>query len=154
MKEMKITPPEGYEVDTENSTFESIKFKPIKKGLPKSWEELEEISGYWVNQNSKAANILDRPAVDIHRNIFPTKEEAEASIALAQLCQLRDRYNDGWKPNWRDGTNKYCISFYDDNLQFESWGNYRKTLSFKSAELRDEFLENFRDLIEKAKPLL
>lgn len=28
MKSMKITPPEGYEVDKENSTFEEIKFKP------------------------------------------------------------------------------------------------------------------------------
>ena len=36
-KEMKIIPPEGYEVDKENSTFECIKFKPIKSQLPKTW---------------------------------------------------------------------------------------------------------------------
>ena len=30
-KEMKIVPPEGYEIDKENSTFECIKFKPIKE---------------------------------------------------------------------------------------------------------------------------
>lgn len=30
-KEIKITPPEGYEIDRKNSTFECIKFKPIKK---------------------------------------------------------------------------------------------------------------------------
>lgn len=29
--ELKITPPEGYEIDKENSTFECIKFKPINK---------------------------------------------------------------------------------------------------------------------------
>lgn len=29
-KEMKIVPPEGYEIDKENSTFECIKFKPIE----------------------------------------------------------------------------------------------------------------------------
>ena len=29
MKSMKITPPEGYEIDKENSTFGDIKFKPI-----------------------------------------------------------------------------------------------------------------------------
>lgn len=27
-------------------------------------------------------------------------------------------------------------------------------LAFKTAELRDKFMENFSDLIEKAKPLL
>jgi hypothetical protein len=28
-KEIKIVPPEGYEIDKENSTLECIKFKPI-----------------------------------------------------------------------------------------------------------------------------
>ena len=30
-KELKIQVPDGYEIDKENSTFELIKFKPIKK---------------------------------------------------------------------------------------------------------------------------
>ena len=30
-KEVKIQAPEGYEIDKENSTFECIKFKPIKR---------------------------------------------------------------------------------------------------------------------------
>lgn len=30
-KQVIITPPEGYEIDRENSTFECIKFKPIKQ---------------------------------------------------------------------------------------------------------------------------
>lgn len=32
-KEFKIQVPEGYEIDKENSTFECIKFKPIKKDM-------------------------------------------------------------------------------------------------------------------------
>ena len=32
-KELKIQVPEGYEIDKENSTFECIKFKPIKKDI-------------------------------------------------------------------------------------------------------------------------
>jgi len=32
-KEIKITPPDGYEIDKENSTFECIKFKPIEKNF-------------------------------------------------------------------------------------------------------------------------
>lgn len=32
-KEFKIQVPEGYEIDKEKSTFECIKFKPIKKGF-------------------------------------------------------------------------------------------------------------------------
>lgn len=30
MKSVEIIPPEGYEIDKKNSTFEEIKFKPIK----------------------------------------------------------------------------------------------------------------------------
>ena len=32
-KELKIQAPEGYEIDRENSTFEYIKFKLIKKDI-------------------------------------------------------------------------------------------------------------------------
>ena len=32
-KELKIQIPEGYEIDKENSTFECIKFKSIKKDI-------------------------------------------------------------------------------------------------------------------------
>ena len=32
-KEVKIEVPKGYEIDKENSTFEHIKFKPIKKAM-------------------------------------------------------------------------------------------------------------------------
>lgn len=39
MKEVKITPPEGYEIDKEKSTFEEIVFKPIENDFPKSWEK-------------------------------------------------------------------------------------------------------------------
>ena len=40
-KEMKIQVPEGYEIDREKSTFDSIVFKKVEeKALPKSWEDL------------------------------------------------------------------------------------------------------------------
>lgn len=35
MNELKITPPEGYEVDKKHSTFDCIKFKKIES---KGWE--------------------------------------------------------------------------------------------------------------------
>ena len=33
IKEVKIQVPDGYEIDKENSTFECVKFKPIKKDI-------------------------------------------------------------------------------------------------------------------------
>lgn len=154
-KEMKIQVPEGYEIDKEKSTFENIVFKKVEKELLKSWGELDNVSGYYVDKNSKVYNCIDHTTANDNRNIFPTREEAEACLALAQLCQLRDRYNDGWKPDWKNDTElKYVIEIFYDNIVKRIYECRYKVLAFKTEELRDKFLENFRDLIEIAKPLL
>ena len=46
----------------------------------------------------------------------------------------------------------YC--FFKDNIRVAEYLFIKKMLAFKTEELRDKFLENFRDLIETAKPLL
>jgi hypothetical protein len=155
-KELKIQVPRGYEIDKENSTFEKIVFKKVEKELPKCWEELGEIKGWYVDSFSDIMPC-DKGDTDKDndKNIFPTIEEAEACITLAQLCQLRDRYNDGWKPNWRTGSEiKYCIIVDENKIVESQYITLNRVLHFKTPELRDEFLENFRDLIETAKPLL
>lgn len=40
MKTFKIEIPNGFEINKDNSTFENIVFKEIKKELPKTWYEL------------------------------------------------------------------------------------------------------------------
>lgn len=162
-KSFKINIPEGFEIDKEKSTFEEIIFKPIpKKELPKSWEELENIDGYYVDNCSKPEYFEVLGKVDsVDKNIFPTLKEAKAAIALAQLCQLRDIYNEGWKPDWDDiKQNKYIIRF-EYNPEIEKEDIYinqnkavRNVITLKSIEVVKQFLENFKDLIEQAKPLL
>ena len=155
-KEMKIQVPEGYEIDREKSTFESIVFKKVEaKELPKSWEGLKIIDGFFVSNLGYIEKVSDNyTAANHNKNIFPTKEEAEACLALAQLCQLRDRYNDGWKPDWTDFTMKPSIYFHKEIATTGENRSERTILYFRSEKIRDEFLENFRDLIETAKPLL
>lgn len=153
-KEFKIQAPEGYEIDKGNSTFEKIVFK--RKELPKSWEDLMTVKGYCVSTYSKIEDCSEEfYTYKENKNIFPTKEEAEACLALAQLCQLRDRYNDGWKPDWEYEEEVKFNIFYSRNSIVKSTCYMSNTvLVFKTEELRDKFLENFRDLIEVAKPLL
>ena len=155
-KEMKIQVPEGYEIDKENSTFEKIVFKKVERELPKKWEDLGGVNGFYINAQSDINPYYDSEIKGTtSKNIFPTREEAEACLALAQLCQLRDRYNDGWKPNWKDdGEIKYCIEFFKGKIEKECHYITKRVLCFKTRELRDKFLENFRDLIKIAKPLL
>jgi len=154
-KEMKIQAPEGYEIDKEKSTFEKIVFKKIERKLPKKWKDLYEVKGWFVDFQSDVVTSGSMRTADSVKNRFPTKEEAEACLALAQLCQLRDRYNNGWKPNWEDyNETKYCIEFCQGRIETIDRVNCHKILTFKTEDLRDKFLENFKDLIETAKPLL
>ena len=155
MKHLQITIPEGYEIDKAQSTFENIVFKPLVKTLPKTWEELNTITGTFVLSNSITKNV-ESPIYCLkeHRNIFATEEQAKACIALAQLSQLMQVYNNGWVPDWTDGDYKYTIERYEYDVILETRSSWATFLAFKTEELAKTFLENFKDLITIAKPLL
>ena len=125
-----------------------------KKELPKSWEDLEKINGYVISSFSKIKEYKDIYTEIDSKNTFATKEQAEASIALAQLSQLREVYRNGWVPDFSDSNKKHCIFIIEDKITTDWFKISNYFLSFQDAETRDLFLENFIDLIEKAKPLM
>ena len=168
MNELDIKAPEGYEIDQENSDLSTgkIRFKQVpscdckelsKSGLAKSWEELGVIKGCYVTNQS---NIMQLDHGDsrfggIDKNLWATEEQAEASIAMAMLSQLMKQANGDWTPDWSKGNQiKYTIANKYDKLCEDYQFGFSAFLAFKSEEIRDEFLELHRDLIEKAKPLL
>jgi len=152
-KELNIIAPEGYEIDKENSTFEKIVFKKTSNNLPKTWEELKNISGCYISTFSGITHSSLVNCCNSAKNIFPTKELAEAVLALAQLLQLRDRYNGDNKGFIFDKVN-YCIIISNNSI-YKCLNNYaQQVLAFRTIELRDEFYNNFKELIEIAKPLL
>ena len=154
MKELKITAPKGYEIDKDNSTFENIVFKKLNK-LPKTWKELGAIAGFYVCNTSRInKNSVKTYLVAIDRKLFKTEEQAMASLALAQLSQLRDVYRKEWKPDWEGYDIKYCIFFSGNTISVDSLQNTSEFLSFQDEETAKLFIENFRDLIEQAKPLM
>lgn len=155
MKTVKITPPEGYEIDKEKSTFEEIVFKPIEKKFPKSWEEIEELNGWWIGYDSELNNA-GRKSDEIldDRNIFPTKEIAEAVLELAQLLQLRDIYRQGWKPDWGNrNLYKWSIIIIENRLQRQLSAISNTIFCFQTEEIRNLFYENFQDKLLKLLPL-
>jgi hypothetical protein len=155
-KSIQIEVPNGYEIDKENSTFENIVFKPIKADLPETWGDIGYIEGYCVLSDCEIEhNFSSSTKFDDNKNIFVTEEQAEASIALAQLSQLREVYRDGWKPDWDNRhQDKHVIEIYSGEVSVDDYITNSQFLSFQSAEVRDMFLKNFRDLIEQAKPLM
>lgn len=157
-KEIKFEIPEGYELDTALTDLSKgiIKLKKKENQLPQSWGELGKVEGYCVLSSSGVSNYVG-PSTSINRNVFPTKELAEAALALAQLLQLRDRYNDRWVPDWNNGYEvKYTIYVYDNKLICDENISANHVLYFKSEKLRDEFLNapEINKLLQIAKPLL
>jgi hypothetical protein len=153
-KEIKIKVPEGYEIDKKNSTFELIKFKKIGSEFPKSWEELKYVPGCFVNSSSDI--VTETHTVENNKNIFATEEQAEAALALAQLSQLKKVYREieEGEIDWNSNSNKYVISFRNGVIDVD-WSVVGPTfLAFTKPETRDLFFENFKDLIEQAKPLI
>ena len=159
-KEIIIECPEGYEVDKEKSTFEKIVFK--KKEEEKiTWDDLNLISGFYVNGNSDIGYTDSVVTTCSNRNIFKTKEQARAVIALSQLSQLIPEYikryypeNPTWKPDWNRSTNKYCIGLRRNELGLEIIYHQYHLCAFPTEEISARFFKEQRALLEQAKPFL
>lgn len=161
MNELKIKIPQGMVIDTDNSNLANgiIKFKPMEKQLPKTWEEYCDThpitnDEYYLTSSSEIEErTRESRGIFSDRNLG-TRQTCEAVLALMQLIQLRDCYNDGWKPDWKNYGYKYCIiNTHNTTIAAASITDSR-VLAFKTAELRDQFLNNFKELIEVAKPLI
>ena len=131
-----------------------------EKELPKTWKEFCDNNPvkngeYFIDDGSEILKAdFGRRCYTIDANLLPSREYAEAMLALCKLIQLRDYYNDGWKPDWNNGETKYNIYTRCNKLEVGTVGNVSFVLVFKTQELRDTFLYNFKDLIEQAKLLL
>jgi hypothetical protein len=126
-----------------------------KKQLPKSWEDLPEIDGWYFDSRCNIDNAISLSATKPNKDVFATKEQAEASIAMAQLSQLMKVYNDGWEADYLDGGSvKYGIGYFGEELKVVTVYSTRYFLVFKDEETAELFIENFTELIEQAKPLL
>ena len=137
-----------------------IVFEDIKPQFPKTWEEfckqnMIKKSEYYLNPSSCILKLRDdKREVFSDRNVLPTRQAAEAHLALMQLHQLRDCYREGWEPNWNNDCNKYIIVKNRDKYVVFGGNWTNQFLSFQDRERAEEFLTNFRELIEKAGDLI
>ena len=161
--ELKITIPENHEIDWQESVKqEKIVFKK-KDTKPRSWEEYYEQQiankkcGYYIDDiNCDSAVIVwdDYVGADKWKNVLPSKELAEAFLAMMQLMSLRQAWIGDWKPDWKNpNIKKWCIIF-ECELKVSYFYSNSRALSFPSREMAEDFMDCFRDLLEIAKPLL
>lgn len=85
---------------------------------------------------------------------YVNKKQENALEALRKLIILRDYYNEGWEANWEEQKRKYCILVNKKEIDITDNETISRVLCFKSGEIRDKFLEEQKELLEIAKPLL
>ena len=119
-------------------------FDGFEQKVPaKTYEEAVE----WLEKNSKDRVIYADEA-------YINEEYELAFEALKKLVILRDYYNEGWKPDWKSDIFKYCIQVYKEDLETMNYSTIYRVMYFKTTEIRDKFLEEQKELLEIAKPLL
>lgn len=122
--------------------------------LPRSWEEFCE--NYPIQKGEcwlgHCDIIYEKDLIEkrIYKNWVPSKKSAEAHLAMFQLEQLRNCYNDnsdawGWS---------YSIIKRSGVPELVRGCDHDTFLRFKNETIAIEFLKCFRDLIEKAGDLI
>lgn len=150
-KEIRITPPEGYEIDKENSTFECIKFKPVVK----RWRDTNPfVKGYCVEGNNIVKyDVYNRFDKNSH-DMYATEKQAKSALAMAQISQIMandERFGGVVTDEEYANENiwKYSINRNNNTIQmYQGTRGIDHFLSFHTPEQRYLFLEENEDLIK------
>lgn len=128
--------------------------------LPKTWEGClciyrASYEGEYIKNESKVASvgISNSPHYLYDKNVLPIGI-GKPMLALIQLLLCREVYRNGWKPNWMVNSHKYTIEYNSGDIVQSISKGFSKILSFQSEQVRDTFLNNFKELIEEAKELI
>lgn len=150
-KEIKITPPEGYEIDKVNSTFDCIKFKPVAK----RWRDNKDtiINGFYVDNFSYIYGNTGKNKY-FNYNTFATKKQAKSALAMARISQIManderfggvvtdEEFEDEDIWIYSINRNKNTIQMYQGTCGIDHF------LSFHTPEQRDLFLKENEDLVK------
>lgn len=94
--------------------------------------------------------------LDDDDSIYDYRSLELESLRVLLIC--RDAWwkmDNDWKPDWSDNTqDKHFITYYENRINRSSCNSFNHILAFRTAEIRDKFLETFGDLIEQCKELI
>lgn len=152
--QLTIDIPEGYEIDEENSTFECIKFKPIKKYLTykEIAEKLNKDTCFFIAKG-KIQSYAQYASYD-NPGVANSYRQIEKILAINQLMNIANYYNKGWKPNWSTNKEyKYCIQYnkeYNEYSVYYSFLEIESIIYFKNEEDVQSIINNpnFRDILD------
>ena len=106
----------------------------------------------WLDNNENYQTVFE------DERTYPSKEICSAFEALRKLIILRDYYNEGWQPDWsKKNKMHFCIRVRNNKITTDNNSDineFNTVLVFIDYTIRDKFLEEQRELLEIAKPLL
>ena len=143
---------------TKKAKAEADDQKDDKPKLPTSWDEYcEQMKGkdsYWFHEvegEIKPKFFCSEP----YLSEFEDKEMLEAFIAFAKLLKLHKVWIGDWQPDWKTYKDeKYIIATKRGELDYRSTWVNSSPMCFPTKGMRKLFGLYFRELLEKAKPLL
>jgi hypothetical protein len=116
--------------------------------LPKQWEDLKSISGWYFSGECGLEPISNAFPTSDAKDVFASRKEAVSALAMAQLSQLMKVYRGGWVPV--KGKSRYAIMpNFDDELCIYASVTRTSPLSFETEKIAAQFLNNFRPLINQ-----
>lgn len=130
---------EGKEYQLDIEQAKELGILKEKDNRVRSWEEFQIKYSY---------PKLHRTEIQLYA------QETVALAAFSKLLKLRRDWIGDWEPDWTDGSVKYLIRMWKNQIWFEEKCNTSSSLSFPTAQMAQEFLETFSDLIEEAKILI
>lgn len=131
-----------------------------KHELVDSWEDLGEIEGWYLDEDSEIVNVTHLIPHRTTENLATTESLPKAYRALCKLTQLAKQANNGWIPDWSDySQNKFTISSDDGDfgrrIMLNQGANTTEhPLSFEHAFIRNQFFKKYNSLIEDVLLLL
>lgn len=157
----KLTIPDGWEFDKlENG---EIILKTKEPTLPDTWEDcmrvIEDVE--YMDYDTelitfKVSDLLKEGELDEENFNSLPRGMGKPMLALCQLLICRNAWwkKLGWKPDWKEDSLKYVIEIREGAACGNAFYSLSHVLAFPTKEVRDKFLESFKDLIEEAKELL
>ena len=137
-KELKIQIPVGYEIDKDNSTFECIRFKPIKKDI--TYEDVcntlfKSDTGYFTDQYG-AVNFYNIETYRFNANNASNGRQLKKLLALNQLLNIAEYYN----RNTAELNVRYRICYDSTNYYYKvvPYASYNFTYSIEARFNNEE----------------
>ena len=138
---------DGYEFDRIEN--DKIILKVVKHKYPTTYEECCKVLGYDDRETYCICHTGTNER--LFENLYHLKvcRDAYWKIAGEELGLGKP-----WEPDWNTSVSKYVIACTSNGIEKQWETTYCKCLAFPTAEMRDVFYENFKDLIEECKELL